>query len=68
MGVTDKTAYVMLLFGKNIALKIEQVYPPTESHAEEELECFYGVLEETMNRDRCKNILIGDFNAKIWIQ
>lgn len=51
VGVTDRIVYIMLLLGKNSNLKIEQVYVPTGSHAKEELGCFYGELEETMNRD-----------------
>ena len=47
------------------SMQIIQVYAPTTSHADEEIEMFYENLEKTID-PKCKyHIIMGDFNAKV---
>ena len=51
---------------KGIQYTIIQVYAPTESSSIEDLEQFYSLLEETINKHKTHRIiLMGDFNSKV---
>ena len=64
-GVSERIATLSLLM-KGIRYTIIQVYAPTESSSIEDLEQFYSLLEETINKHKTHRIiLMGDFNSKL---
>lgn len=66
-GQSDRVATVRLRIHK-IGLSIIQVYAPTSTAIEEEMDKFYEDLEETMDREKKKTtyiLVIGDYNSKI---
>ena len=63
---TDRiVSWKIKLKGKQ-TLQIIQVYAPTSSYEDEEVEMFYEEIEKATYRKQCKHrIIMGDFNAKI---
>jgi exonuclease III len=58
---------VVRLSGKPFNITLIQVYAPTSTHDDNEIEAFYDVLQDTMKLAKSQDILIvmGDLNAKI---
>ena len=47
-------------------MHIIQIYAPTTSHSDEEIEDFYETLTNTHMQENCHfKIIMGDFNAKV---
>lgn len=47
-------------------MKIIQIYAPTSTHSDEEMEAFYDDVSRAMNENRTHYLyLVGDFNAKL---
>jgi hypothetical protein len=63
-GVTERVATLNINI-KDYKLTIIQVYAPTDSASEREIEEFYKVIDKTMEISHKNIILMGDFNAKI---
>lgn len=63
-GVSERIALLQLKF-EDWNISIIQVYAPTESSTEIEIEKFYKELEKAHTLTNNKLIVIGDFNAKI---
>ena len=64
-GISERIM-VLVLNTKHSRITITQVYAPTESSNEQELEDFYEQLENTLEKYKSPiNLVIGDFNSKI---
>ena len=47
-------------------MKIIQIYAPTSTHTDEEMEIFYEDLDRALKKQRTQfTFVIGDFNAKV---
>ena len=65
-GVSERVASVTLKLNERYKLKIIQVYAPTCSHSDEEVENFYEDVQKAIDRKRAHfMVIMGDFNAKI---
>lgn len=66
VGISERIAMIMMNIHEKITLKIIQVYAPTSTHPDEEIDEFYEKIIET---NTCYHstytLIIGDFNAKI---
>lgn len=52
----------------NVKIKFTQVYAPTSTNSEEDMEIFYKHLKTVMIADNTDwNIIMGDFSAKLGI-
>ena len=64
-GISDRVASITLQLSKKFALKIIQVYAPTSTSTDEELEMFYENIDQAIDHQRVQQtIVMGDFNAK----
>lgn len=65
IGVSDRIAALKLEIDKTKTIII-QIYAPTEGSTDEEIENFYGDLEETMVKYTAQRVFVmGDFNGQI---
>ena len=65
-GVSERVASVTLKLNERYNLKIIQVYAPTCSHSDEEVENFYEDVQKAIDRKRAHfMVIMGDFNAKV---
>lgn len=66
VGISDRMAYITIRISNNRSLKIIQVYAPTSTHDDEEIEKFYEKLTDCLNKNPTTyTVVIGDLNAKI---
>ena len=68
-STSDTVVMVVLKLNKRYSMKVIQVYMPTSTHPDEEIEEVYEEIEELL--DSCKThytMIMGDFNATIGIQ
>ncbi|KAI0219981.1 Craniofacial development protein 2, partial [Lamellibrachia satsuma] len=49
-------------------LKIVQVYAPTTSHSEDEINIFYNDIDKILENPSHYTIVMGDFNAKVGVR
>lgn len=63
-GLSQRVALLRLKIN-NLELSIIQVYAPTETSNEEELEAFYKTVDKAIQLSDKNIIVMGDFNAKI---
>lgn len=64
VGISERVGLLKMSF-KNVPLSIIQVYAPTESSSEEEIEKFYMDIQKAQEQADKTLLVIGDFNAKI---
>ena len=65
-SLSDRVAYVTIKLNKMYTLKVIQVYAPTSTSSEEEIEQFYDDISKVLDVEKTKyTILMGDFNAKV---
>ncbi|XP_059045043.1 craniofacial development protein 2-like [Achroia grisella] len=64
LGISERVALLKLQLN-NIPLSLIQVYSPTESSREEEIDKFYNDLKTAQELADKTLIIMGDFNAKI---
>ncbi|XP_072389526.1 uncharacterized protein [Diabrotica undecimpunctata] len=65
-SVTSRVLYLILKLNERRSIKIIQVYAPTTSHSDEEIENFYEDINRAIEKDKTHHlILMGDFNAKL---
>lgn len=64
VGVSERVGLLKLRFN-NLSMSIIQVYAPTESYSDEEIEKFYMDLQKAQEQADKTLLVIGDFNAKI---
>jgi exonuclease III len=67
-GVSDRVAQLTIRINSKYHLNIIQVYMPTSSHTDEEIDAVYEDVDNLINNNRAHfNVIMGDFNAKIGI-
>ena len=65
-GLSDRVAELTVRINKRYQLKCVQVYLPTTSYPDEEIEKVYEEIDNIIiNRKAHYNIVMGDFNAKV---
>ena len=65
-GISDRVASLTLKLSNKFDLKIIQVYAPTSTSSDEELETFYEEVTQALDHQKAQQtIIMGDFNAKI---
>lgn len=65
-SISDRVIYVSLKINNRYSVKLIQVYAPTSTHDDEEVERFYEDVEKALNENPSHyQYLIGDFNAKL---
>ena len=65
-SINEREAGLILKLNKRYQVKVIQVYAPTSTHDDEEVERFYEDVETAMRRNKTHfTFVIGDFNAKI---
>lgn len=68
-STSDRVAMIVLKLNSRYSMKIVQVYMPTSTHPDEEIEEVYEEIEELL--DSCKThytMVMGDFNATIGLR
>ncbi len=65
-GESSRVAMLTLRVNNRYQLQVIQVYAPTTSHSDEEVEELYEEIARTMEKDKSHfKIIMGDFNAKV---
>ncbi|XP_064424659.1 craniofacial development protein 2-like, partial [Latimeria chalumnae] len=65
-SISDRIARLVLKISKRYELQISQIYAPTSSYSDEEVEDFYEDLMNLHKKGKCHfKIVMGDFNAQI---
>ena len=65
-GQSDRVAEITIRLNQWYQLKCIQVYMPTSSHPDEEVEQVYEDIDNILSNSRAHyNIVMGDFNAKV---
>ena len=65
-SINERVAGLVLKLNKRYQVKVIQVYAPTSTHDDEEVERFYEDVENAMKRNKTQfTFVIGDFNAKV---
>jgi exonuclease III len=65
-GESSRVASLTLKVNSRYQLQVIQVYAPTSSHSDEEVEELYEEIARTMEKDPSHfKIIMGDFNAKV---
>lgn len=61
-----RVAYLILKVSKRYSLKVIQVYAPTSSHSDEEVEAVYEDISKAMHSlETYFTVVVGDFNANL---
>ena len=63
--LSDRVAELTVHINKRYQVKCAQVYLPTTSYPDEEIEKVYGEIDIIINSKAHYNIVMGDFNAKV---
>ena len=65
-SINERVAGITLKLNKRYHIKVIQVYAPTSTHNDEEVERFYEDVERAMKRNKTQfTFVIGDFNSKV---
>lgn len=65
-STSDRISTLIVKFNKFVTLKLIQVYAPTSSSSDEDVETFYNDILDTIEDGKPgKIIILGDFNSKI---
>ena len=64
-SISPRVAELVLCITKHYKLKIVQVYAPTTSYSDEDINNFYNDVDETLGKANHYTIMMGDFNAQI---
>ena len=64
--ISPRVAELVLCITKRYKLKVVQVYAPTTSYSEEDINSFYNDVDETLGKPNHYTIVTGDINAQIW--
>ena len=62
---SSRVAELVLRIADRYQLKIVQVYAPTISHSDEEIDNFYNTIDKILEKQPHYTIVMGDFNAKV---
>ncbi|XP_056641545.1 craniofacial development protein 2-like [Diorhabda sublineata] len=64
--ISDRVIYITLKINSNITIKVVQIYAPTSSHEDEEIEVLYDEITQSLTENKTRyTLIIGDFNARI---
>jgi len=65
-GISERIIQISLKVSKRYILVLTQVYAPTTSYIDEEVDYFYEQVAQCLsNKKNHYNVVIGDFNAKV---
>ncbi|XP_052742326.1 craniofacial development protein 2-like [Bicyclus anynana] len=65
-SVSSRVAFLVLRITKRYSLKVIQVYAPTSTHPDEEVEVLYEDISKAIHASNSYyNVVMGDFNAKL---
>ncbi|KAG6440869.1 hypothetical protein O3G_MSEX001433 [Manduca sexta] len=65
-SVSSRVVYLILRISKRYSLKVIQVYAPTSTHPDEEVEEMYEDISRAIHTSKTYfNVVMGDFNAKL---
>ena len=65
-SISDRIAGLIIKLNKKYKMKIIQIYAPTSTHTDEEMEIFYEDLDRALKKQKTQfTFVIGDFNAKV---
>ncbi len=65
-SVSSRVAYLILRVSNRYSLKVIQVYAPTSTHPDEEVEVMYEDISRAIHTNKTYfNVVMGDFNAKL---
>ena len=67
-NISPRVAELVLCLTKQYQLKIVQVYAPTTSHSEDEINIFYNDIDKILENPSHCTIVMGDFNAKVGVR
>ncbi|XP_045506861.1 craniofacial development protein 2-like [Colias croceus] len=65
-SVSSRVAYLILKISDRYSLKVIQVYAPTSTHSDEDVEVMYEDISRAIHTSKTHfNVVMGDFNAKL---
>ena len=64
-SISPRVAELVLRITKRYKVKIVQIYAPTTSYSEEDINSFYVAVDETLGKPNHYTIVMGDFIAQI---
>ncbi|XP_063635113.1 uncharacterized protein LOC134805838 [Cydia splendana] len=65
-SVSSRVVYLILRISKRYSLKVIQVYAPTSSHSDDEVEAMYEDVSRAIHTSKTYfTVVMGDFNAKL---
>ena len=65
-SVSSRVVYLILRISKRYSLKVIQVYAPTSSHPDDEVETMYEDVSRAIHTSKTHfTVVMGDFNAKL---
>ena len=65
-SVSTRVAYLILRISKRYSLKVIQVYAPTSTHPDEEVEAMYEDISRAIHASKTHfSVVMGDFNARL---
>ena len=65
-GISERVAGLVVKLNQKYKMKIVQVYAPTSTYEDEEVESFYEDVEAALNKHKTQfTFVMGDFNAKV---
>ncbi|CAH2097258.1 unnamed protein product [Euphydryas editha] len=69
-SVSTRVAYLVLKLTDRYSLKVIQVYAPTSTHSDDEVEALYEDISKALHGTTSAfyNVVMGDFNAKVGVQ
>ena len=67
-NISPIVAELVLCITTRYQLKIVQVYAPTTSHSEDEINIFYNDIDKILENPSHYTIVMGDFNAKVGVR
>ena len=69
-SVSNRVAYLVLKLTDRYSLKVVQVYAPTSTHSDDEVEAMYEEISRAIYGTTAAfyNVVMGDFNAKVGVR
>ena len=69
-SVSTRVAYLILKLTRRYSLKVIQVYAPTSTHLDDEVEAVYDDITRALHNTTKTHftVVMGDFNAKVGVQ
>jgi hypothetical protein len=64
-GINERLAAITIRINKKYTLKIIQVYAPTSTHKDDEIEELYDEIDKLLQTKTQYTIVMGDFNCKV---